>query len=215
MYKVLDLACGRGGASRGYAQAGFEVVGVDIEPQPGYPYEFHQGDLLRWLEWDDLGEYDLIHVSPPCQRWSKQVRCRPELREKYPDLITPVRPLLQSSGVPYVIENVEGAPLIEPVWLCGFTFNRELYRHRGFEAGNGLVIPQPFHPKHTKRASKAGHWVPGTVMSVAGHIAPIEHARKIMEIDWMPWEALAESIPPYYTAYVGAHAMAQFGRRAA
>jgi DNA (cytosine-5)-methyltransferase 1 len=160
--------------------------------------------------------FDLVHLGAPCQRWSKMCRCRPELRVKYPDLITPTRPVLQASGLPYVIENVEDAPLIAPVWLCGFMFGKELYRHRGFETGNGLVLPPLHHPPHVKRASKAGHWEEGTVMSIAGHIAPIAMARDLMGMTrYVPREQLTEAAPAYYTAYVAAHAMAHLSRAAA
>lgn len=153
MYTALDLGCGQGGTGLGIHRAGYRVVGVDIVPQPRYPFEFHQADMLEW----PLEGYDVIFVAPPCQRWSKQLRCRPGLRETYPDLITPMRPRLRASGIPYVIENVEGAPLIDPLVLCSAMFGKEMYRHRLFETGNGLTVPQPAHPAHLVRASKAGH----------------------------------------------------------
>jgi DNA (cytosine-5)-methyltransferase 1 len=212
----------------GYARAGFEVVGVDIAPQPHYPFEFVQADMLEaaeelansgcWLlppgqrgqrRCVDLAEIDLVHVSAPCQRWSKQTRCRPELREKYPDLITPMRPLLEEMGKPYVMENVEGAPLRDPVMLCGTMFRRELYRHRLFETGNGVSLPQLPHPPHVKRASRAGHWEPGTVMSISGHIAPIAMARELMGIGWTTREELAEAVPVYFGEWVGLQVRSQ------
>jgi DNA (cytosine-5)-methyltransferase 1 len=164
----------------------------------------------------ELREFDFIHVGPPCQRWSRMTSCRPELRALYPDLITPMRPRLIESGVPYVIENVEGSPLLDPVWLCGLNFNRLLYRHRGFEAGNGLVIPRLRHPEHVVPASKAGHWVPGTVMSIAGHIAPIAMARELMGMTrYVPREFLKEAAPAYMTHYVATFALAHLSREAA
>jgi DNA (cytosine-5)-methyltransferase 1 len=212
VWKAADLGCGVGISSDGYAGAGFEVVGFDIKPQPNYPYEFHQADMRDV----DLSGFDLIHLGPPCQRWSKMCSCRPELREKYPDLITPMRPKLRAAGVPYVIENVEGAPLIDPVWLCGLMFNKLLYRHRGFETGNGLVVPQLRHPAHVIPASRAGHWEPGTVMSIAGHIAPIAMARELMGVTrYVPREKLKEAAPAYMTAYIAAHASAFLSREAA
>lgn len=185
----------------GIHRAGYRVVGVDIVPQPRYPFEFHQADMLEW----PLEGYDVIFVAPPCQRWSKQLRCRPGLRETYPDLITPMRPRLQASGIPYVIENVEGAPLIDPLVLCSAMFGKEMYRHRLFETGNGLTVPQPAHPAHLVRASKAGHWEPGTYFSMSGHVAPMWKAREVMEIDWMAREDMAEAVPPYMTSYIAAH----------
>jgi DNA (cytosine-5)-methyltransferase 1 len=149
-----------------------------------------------------LSDFCAIHASPPCQGYSKMSNCRPGLADKYPKLIEPLRERLIASGLPYIIENVEGAPLIDPIALCGFMFGRELYRHRLFEANFPLTEPGP-HPEHTMPASKAGHWRPGTVMSVAGHFAPAWKGYEIMEIDWMNREEVAEAIPPYYTEWVG------------
>jgi DNA (cytosine-5)-methyltransferase 1 len=215
-FRVADFGCCTGISSDGYAAAGFEVDGFDNDPEVGeyYPYNFHCVDVLT-LAPEFLAQYDLIHLGGPCQPWSKMMSCRPGLREQYQDLIIPMRPVLQASGVPYVIENVENAPLIDPVWLCGTMFGKELYRHRGFEAGNGLVIPPRRHPKHVKPASKAGHWTPGTVMSIAGHAAPIAMARELMGVTrYMPREMLVEAAPAYMTAYVAAHAMAYLSRAA-
>jgi len=197
---LLDLFCGAGGASVGYERAGFVVVGVDINPQPNYPYTFVQKDVMK-INWYDLRMFDLIHASPPCQYYSYMSACRPELASKYPDLIETLREKLNKSNKYYVIENVVGAPLRDPIMLCGQMFGADLYRHRLFESNRPLKAPQ--HPEHMIPASKAGHWKPGTIMSVAGHIAPIAHARKIMGIDWMNRAELAEAIPPAYTEYIG------------
>lgn len=193
------------------------MTGVDNDPDVGgyYPGEFQLRDMLT-VSTAELRSYDFVHVGAPCQRWSKMLSCRPGLAEQYPDLITPMRPRLIEAGVPFVIENVEGAPLVGPTWLCGFMFGFELYRHRGFEAGNGLVIPRRRHPEHVMPASKAGHWVPGTVMSLAGHVAPIGRARSLMDVArYVPREMLMEAAPAYMTAYVAAHAMAYLSRAAA
>jgi DNA (cytosine-5)-methyltransferase 1 len=214
--RVLDVGCGAGISSDGY-DAYFDVTGLEInrELKRHYPYEFIEGDALA-LTADDLRAYDLVHLGGPCQPWSDMVNCRPGLREAYTDLILPLRPVLVESGVPYVIENVKNAPLVNPVWLCGLMFGYELYRHRGFEAGNGLVIPPLHHPEHVKPASKAGHWVEGTVMSIAGHVAPIAMARELMAVTRrVPREALVEAAPSYMTAYVAAHAAAYLSREAA
>lgn len=213
---MLDIGCGAGISSDGYAQY-FDVTGIDNDPKVGryYPYEFRLGDALK-LTADDLREFDIVHLGGPCQPWSKMMNCRPGLREKYVDLILPLRPVLIESGVPYVIENVENSPLIDPLWLCGLMFGKELYRHRGFEAGNGLVLPALHHPEHVKPASKAGHWEPGTVMSIAGHVAPIGMARELMGVSrHVPREMLTEAAPGYMTAYVAAHAAAYLSREAA
>lgn len=191
---------------------------MDNNPEVGeyYPYEFRAGDALK-LTADDLREFDLIHLGGPCQPWSKMMNCRPGLREKYTDLILPLRPVLIESGVPYVIENVENSPLINPIWLCAVAFGvPELLRHRGFEAGNGLVLPPLHHPDHPLKASKAGHWVPGTAMSLAGHAAPISKARELMAVTrYVPRDMLMEAAPAYMTAYVAAHAAAYLSREAA
>lgn len=212
--RILDLFCGAGGASVGYERAGFEVVGVDINRQPNYPFEFHQAGAIDFMR-DVLHErtewFDAVHASPPCQGYSAMSSCRPGLSDKYPKLIEPLRDLLIQSGLPYVIENVVGAPLNDPVMLCGRMFGYELYRHRLFETN--WPLPQPEHKlsSHMMPASKAGHWKPGTVMSVAGHVAPIAHARKIMDIDWMTRDELGEAIPPYFTEYVGSQLIVHLG----
>ncbi len=198
--KLLDLFCGAGGASMGYHHAGFKVVGVDLNPQKNYPFEFHQGDALEFLK-EHGHEFDAIHASPPCQRHSAMSNCRPGLAESYPDLVAPTRDLLIANRKPWVIENVPGSPLMDPVTLCGHMFGLELYRHRLFETS--FLMLEPEHPEHTVPASKAGHWKPGTIMSVSGHIAPIAKAREVMGIDWTNREELAEAIPPAFTKYVG------------
>jgi DNA (cytosine-5)-methyltransferase 1 len=206
--RLFDLCCGAGGAGEGYRRVGFDVVGIDIEPQPHYPFEFHRRDMLA-LTLADFAGFDAIHASPPCQRYSAMSSCRPGLAAEYPDLIEQARWLAQRSGLPYVIENVPGSPLHDPVVLCGAMFGRALYRHRLFESN--FPIATPSHPEHVLPASKAGHWRPGTVMSVAGHFAPVAKAREIMDIDWMNRAELGEAIPPYYAEHVGGCLMAACG----
>lgn len=203
MPRLLDLFCGAGGASMGYYRAGWDVTGVDINPQPNYPFPFFQADAL---DVSHIGSFDAIHASPPCQPFSAMSTCRPGLASGYEDLIADVRKMLVASGRPYVIENVPGAPLENPVWLCGQMFGLELYRHRGFESNIELTVPD--HRTHRIPASKAGHWKPGTIMSVAGHVAPVAHARQIMGINWTTRDELGEAIPPAYTEYVGRQLMA-------
>jgi DNA (cytosine-5)-methyltransferase 1 len=199
---LLDLFCGAGGATQGYQRAGFLVVGVDIHPQPNYcGSEFHRGDALLWL--DNLPVWvDAVHASPPCQGYSAMSSCRPGLADRYPKLIEPVREALLDWGGPYVMENVPGAPLKNPVTLCGQMFGLDLYRHRLFESSFDIDVPA--HPEHVTPASKAGHWTPGTIMSVAGHFAPMEQGRRAMGIDWMTRDELGEAIPPRYTEHIGA-----------
>jgi DNA (cytosine-5)-methyltransferase 1 len=163
--------------------------------------------VLHWLEsaLANAISFDVIHASVPCQRYSRMSNCRPGLAADYPDLIGPVRELLQRFDCPWVLENVEGAPLRDPVTLCGLMFGRELHRHRLFETN--FHLPQPPHPAHTMPTSRAGHWQPGTVMSLSGHVAPIAKARELMGIDWMRREEMMEAIPPYMTEYVGKYMM--------
>jgi DNA (cytosine-5)-methyltransferase 1 len=207
--RLLDLFCGGGGASMGYHRAGFDVVGVDWAPQPNYPFKIYQQDALEF----DLAGFDridAIHASPPCQTYSAMTACRPGLADDYEALIEPVRERLAASGLPYVIENVVGAPLASGsdlfgahgVELCGGMFGLDLYRHRLFETSFPVV--QPPHPAHVVPASRAGHWQPGTTISVSGNCAPIAVARAAMGIDWMSRDELGEAIPPAYTEWLGA-----------
>lgn len=207
--RILDLFCGAGGAAMGYHRTfpDAEIIGVDINPQPRYPFAFIQGDAIQALSNVVEGEFDLIHASPPCQRFSAMSSCRPGLADEYGDYVGITRWWLTMIGTPYVIENVPGSPLLRPVTLCGTMFGLELYRHRLFESS--FPIAAPSHPEHVMPASKAGHWKPGTVMSVAGHVSPMWKAREVMGIDWMNRDELSESIPPAYTQYIGEQLKAQ------
>jgi DNA (cytosine-5)-methyltransferase 1 len=207
--RLLDLFCCAGGAGMGYHRAGFDVVGVDINPQPNYPFEFIQADALSV----SFAGFDAVHASPPCQGYSAMSSCRPGLAETYPLLIEPVREMLEASGLPYVIENVVGAPLKNPIELCGQMFGLDLYRHRLFESNVPLTAPE--HPTHVKAASRAGHWEPGTVMSVAGHVAPMKVARDVMGMDWTTRAELVEAIPPAYTEHIGRQLVAYLRARVA
>jgi DNA (cytosine-5)-methyltransferase 1 len=181
-------------------------VGVDIECHEDYPYPFVQDDAMAILRRKPfLSMFDVIHASPPCQRFSTMSHARPGLANDYPDLIGTVREALQAWGGTWIIENVPGAPLIDPITLCGQMFALDLYRHRLFESS--IAIQVPAHPAHIVPASKAGHWTPGTVMSVAGHIAPMWKAREAMGIDWMRRDQLSEAIPPAYTRFIGLQLM--------
>lgn len=202
----------------GYYRAGFDVEGLDLARQPRYPFPFSMGEAISELDrLAGLGligtRYAAVHASPPCQGYSNMSACRPGLADKYPRLIEPVRERLDELGVPYVIENVLGAPLKNPVELCGQMFGLELYRHRLFESNVPLAAPD--HPEHVIPASRAGHWKPGTIMSVAGHAYPVAKAREAMGIDWMTRDELAEAIPPAYTEWIGGQLLAHIERGAA
>jgi DNA (cytosine-5)-methyltransferase 1 len=209
---LLDLFCGAGGAAMGYHRAGFDVIGVDIKPQPHYPFRFIRDDALEFLrvEVRNRALADAIHASPPCQSYSAMSACRPGLSDEYPDLVAPTRELLTQTGLPWVMENVAGSGLItQPSFdglygltLCGHMFGLKLYRHRLFESNAPLV--EPPHPRHLVPGGKAGHWKPGEIISVSGNCSPIELAREAMGIDWMTAKEMAQAIPPAYTEYIGA-----------
>jgi DNA (cytosine-5)-methyltransferase 1 len=206
----LDLFCCQGGASRGYADAGWEVVGCDIEPQPKYPYEFHKGDALALLDlmlgsdtsgtW--LGDFDAIHASPPCQGYSDAQRL---MGREHPLLIADVRERLVATGLPYVIENVHGArdELISPVMLCGAMFPElRVYRHRWFETNWPLTVPE--HPPHIEPQAKMGRPVrPGERIQVVGNFSGVELGREAMGMPWANRDGLRGAIPPAYARYVG------------
>lgn len=194
--RCLDLFCGAGGAATGIFRAGFDVTGVDIVPQKNYPFKFVEGDALS----QDLSGFDFVWASPPCQRYSRMSGCRDGLRDDYPDLIWATRAKLQSWGGSWIIENVAGAPLVNPVVLCGAMFRLRTYRHRLFESSVSLSVPE--HPAHEIPTSKAGHWRPGTLISVAGHCSPMSMAREAMGIDWMTRAELVEAIPPEYSHFL-------------
>ena len=223
---LLDLFCGAGGAAMGYHRAGFDVVGVDIKPQPHYPFEFVQADAMTY----PLAGFDAIHASPPCQFYSR-MRHLPWLKgREYPDLIPPTRAMLEATDVPWVMENVEDAPIERAsnlwgrhgVWLCGLMFGLPLYRHRAFETTfpvHGLP-----HPRHTqtilggrylnKRYSQSGG-VAGVVpiVSVAGHTTGMmQYAPAAMGIDWMQPDELTQAIPPAMTEFIGEQLLESLNR---
>jgi DNA (cytosine-5)-methyltransferase 1 len=194
----------------GYFQAGFDVVGVDLYPQPRYPFEFVQGDAIEYLK-RNWQYYDAVHASPPCQAFTNAQKIQ---QNEHPDLIEPTREVLKNIGIPYVIENVPGAPLEGPQELCGSMFGLGTYRHRMFET-NWTFRP-PTHPEHTARTTKMGRKpVDGEMMHVVGNFSGVEKAKKAMGIDWMTRDGLRESIPPAYSKYIGRQLMQQLQERAA
>ena len=198
--RLLDLFCCGGGAGMGYSQAGFDVVGVDIKPQPRYPFQFVLSDALDYLA-KHGEEYDAIHASPPCQKWSTITKCGGN--NEHPDLVGPVRELLKEIGKPWVIENVPGAPLRSPLMLCGTMFGLNVIRHRNFETSH-LVKP-PCECSHTKRVIKHGRRPDRTkhYAAVTGHFSDVAFAQVSMGIDWLGQKELAQAIPPAYTKYIG------------
>ena len=203
MARLLDLFCKAGGCSMGYHLAGFEVVGVDIEPQPNYPFTFICADALTF----PLDGFDVIHASPPCQRYSFASYFHGSHVE-HPDLIDTVRERLQASGKPYVIENVERSPVQNAIKLCGTMFGLQVYRHRLFESN--ILLFQPAHPRHTAKAAKPGAIAgPGEFWCVGGHFGQKDKAQRAMGINWMKTQSeIANAIPPAYTEFIGKQLMA-------
>ena len=203
--RLLDLYCKAGGASKGYWLAGFEVVGVDIKKQKRYPYEFIQADCLELMkDMDFLRSFDVITASPPCQTHSitQHLRNAQGKSTDKIDLIPQTREALIASGKPYVIENVPGAPLINPIQMCGSYFGLKVRRHRLFESNIQLTSSVCKHKEQGKPVGIYGSMrdeIPG-----GGHTAKsIEQAREAMGIDWMIWGELVEAIPPAYTETIG------------
>jgi DNA (cytosine-5)-methyltransferase 1 len=217
---LLDLFCGAGGAARGYHDAGFDVVGVDINPQPRYPYDFIQADALQILrgmveyptasgEMWRPGYFDAVHASPPCQ-WGTAYRRRPNHVRQQENLVEEVRDLLRLTGLPFVIEQPWGnrRALIEPIMLCGSTFGLDVQRHRGFECEGWLPrwnvepcrhdLQAPRFPPATNRTNLR------RTVEVGVWRIPLETQQKAMGIDWMDLKELSQAIPPAYTRWIGA-----------
>jgi len=244
--KLLDLYCCEGGASMGYHRAGFDVYGVDLFRHRGpdgklkgfrrqrYPFPSHQGDVLvvmagllageaweftapdGYSEWLCLSDFDVLAASPPCQLYS--ISNNAHSNDSHPDLVEPTRDLLIASGLPYIMENVEGAPLRGPLRLCGTEFNMRatdtdglevwLKRHRLFESNVFLVgAGGCHHPKDILCAGVYGNGSPSRDAAKAragGYTPPSQQVRAdLMGIDWMSRNGLSQSIPPVYTEFIG------------
>ncbi|KAF0651171.1 MULTISPECIES: DNA cytosine methyltransferase [Streptomyces] len=205
--RVLDAFCCQGGASMGYHLAGFDVTGVDLHPQPRYPFPFIQGDAVEYIRTHGH-EYDLIAGSPPCQGYSD---CQVIQGRTHPMLIAPTRQAMQATGRPYVIENVPGAlpHLINPIVLCGAMFGLNTYRDRWFETGGGLTLAQPHHPRHDKPITKMGRpRKDGEMAHYVGNFSGVQAARDDLGVLWMTRDGIRECIPPAYARWIGQHAAA-------
>jgi DNA (cytosine-5)-methyltransferase 1 len=224
--RLLDLYCGAGGAAMGYHRAGFDIVGVDIEPQPRYPFAFVQTDALSTLI--EGVDFDAVHASPPCQVWTAYKRRGSGVGDRYVNLIPDTRRLLQEAGLPYVIENIEPAraELRSPVLLCGSMFDREdgtpldVQRHRLFET-SGFPLHAPRACAHNNE-----HWTPRftpasnrtnlrKTVEVGVYRIPLAVQQRAMGIDWMRLDELSEAIPPAYTEHLGHQLLAALGWEAA
>lgn len=200
----------------GYHRAGFEVVGVDIAPQRNYPFEFHQGDALEFVA-EHGHRFDAIAASPPCQVHSDLASVA---GAGHVDLIPQTRTALAATGLPYVIENVEGAPLIDPITLCGSMFDLEaggflLRRHRGFESNAPIAAPGPCACAGRSIGGVYGDGGgdrqrrrPGSSTSRGGYKLPVGLGRVAMGIDWTTRRELSQAIPPAYTEHLGRQLLA-------
>ena len=210
--RLLDIFCGAGGASKGYEMAGFDVTGIDLKSGKRYPFTYIKKDF-KTLTVEDLQNYDVIHASPPCQTFSitKNLRIAQNKKTDKEDLLDVTRQLLIDSGKPYVLENVPGAPLRNPIQLCGSVFNLQVRRHRLFESNMPLKGSGCDHKQQGRPVGIYGSLndkIPG-----GGQTAKtIEIAREAMGINWMIWTELVEAIPPMYTEFIGKQVMTYLQR---
>ena len=185
----------------GYHRAGFEVVGVDIKPQPHYPFEFYQADAMTY----PLDGFDVIHASPPCQKFSRLIRGLRKGDTKALDLISETRNLLKTTGLPYVIENVEGSPL-DANFLCGSSFGLELWRHRYFETSPMMLLFPTCRHDLVKEpwgvfSRGGGGWI------TQKRIARGNKAKEVMEMPWATQQEIGQAVPPAYTEFIGEQLM--------
>lgn len=216
--KLLDTFCKAGGCTKGYQQAGFYVVGIDIDPQPNYIgddfIQMDAIDALKILANDNClvgqsgqryHQYDFaaIHASPPCQAYTKSATQWRKSGVEYVDLVDTVRRMLVSTKKPYIIENVPGSPLINPTLLNGAFFGLLVARKRLFETSFPLpFVLLPPDPKPVKMGRPVKD---GDVIQPVGNFSGVEYARKQMDIEWMNQSELAQAIPPAYTKWIGLH----------
>jgi len=213
MKRILDLFSGAGGAAMGYHRAGFDVTGVDSAPQKRYPFRFVQSDALDYAR-EHGHEFDVIHASPPCQVYSVTA---PLSSGNHPDLVAPTRDALLAVGRPFIIENVPGAPLLNPLMLCGTMFGLRVIRHRLFEIWPEPIWFPPATCRHDGKATSTkrlnghtkGFWSGHEYITVAGNSFLVADAKAAMDIDWMNRNELSQAIPPAYTEWIGRRIMAR------
>ena len=209
--RLLDLFCGAGGAGVGYQRAGFDVVGVDIKPQPNYPFEFIQADALDVAEDARRMGFNAVHASPPCQQFTAYRRRGAGVGDSYLNLIPETREVLWAVGLPYVIENVPGAPLRLPQTLCGSMFDLDVRRHRLFESNLIIFTPKCRHHVWTERKYPAATNRTNRrfTCEVGVYRIPLEQQKQAMGIDWpITLRELSEAIPPAYTHWIGRELLA-------
>ena len=219
---LLDLYCGAGGAAMGYWRAGFDVIGVDVAPQPDYPFPFYRHDAIEFLKqvitpptepsalpwWQPWELISAIHASPPCQASCALIKgSQRATADNHVDLIPQTRGLLDAAGLPYVIENVQGAQVRRDLTLCGEMFGLGVIRHRYFECS--FPVEQPAHIKHRGRVRgwRHGQYYDGPYVAVygkGGGKATLAEAQAAMGIDWTDnLDSINEAIPPAYSEFVG------------
>lgn len=235
--RLLDLFCGAGGAAVGYHRAGFDVVGVDHKPQPNYPFKFVRWDALALLDEllvgqplilgedesvVDIRDFDAIHASPPCQAYTVANNI---WQRDHPRLIEPLRELLIATGLPYVIENVPGAPLRDPVTICGLSVGLNVKRHRLFETNFPMLVPPcgdhagdwllVFGHTVLERSKQIDRNTPSGGPRFRRKHVGTDRGREAMGIDWMNRNELSEAIPPAYTELIGHQLLDHVRARAA
>lgn len=211
--RLLDLYCGAGGAARGYVAAGYDITGVDIAPQPNYPYAFVQADALQYAV-EHGHEYDVIHASPICRGYSRARYLAAGNRKTWPLDIGRVRTVLRGLSRPYVIENVEGARkhMLEPIMLCGTMFGLKVYRHRLFETYPTILLTPP-HAPHNDKTPPAGKGrsPKGYISLTSGGIHGVTRQERFAAMGYdrvvMTNKELNDSVPPAYTEWVGRELM--------
>lgn len=216
--RLLDLFCCEGGAGMGYHRAGFDVVGVDLLDQPRYPFEFHQGDALEYVAAHGA-EFDAIHASPPCQTYTSLAVLSDR---EHPDLVDPTRASLVALGLPWVMENVPGAPMPAAVVLCGSMFGlgamckdgrwRQLRRHRLFEHHSDLPLWPPYSCDHRGQpVGVYGHGGGGVMNRGRLSTTYMGNLAESIEAIGLPWASrhgVSQAIPPAYTEHLGAALLA-------
>lgn len=222
--KLLDLFSCAGGAAEGYRRAGFDVYGVDKEPQPRYPFPHYVGDAIEAMRTMNRGDvipfthrdgrvehlglldFTAIHSSPPCQLFTAYRRRGNGVGDSYLNLIPETREVLEEAGLPYLIENVElaRAELIDPARYCGSSFALDVRRHRLFESNVSLAAPPCNHSWQTPRFTPASNRTNlRRTVEVGVWRIPLAVQREAMGIDWMELRELSEAIPPAYTEHIG------------
>ena len=209
MMKLLDLYCGVGGASMGYSRAGFDVTGVDVKHGKRYPFKYIRANVLNILaDIEFLNRFDVIHASPPCQTHSitKNLRIAQGKSTSKIDLIPETRAGLIKSAKPFIIENVMGSPLIDPIMLCGSAFGLKVRRHRIFESNIKLNGSLCDHKKQGRPVGVYGS-LNDEIPNGGKTAKTITEAREVMGIEWGIWTELVEAIPPIFTQYLGRQAI--------